>query len=309
MSTHINQQAQQASSQKVWMIASLVLLAVLIVYIIIYPPGQKSAGSSDVLAKVNDVAISKNQLYDTLVATGGQQALQKLIDKELISQEAKKANIQITDAEKEAELATVKKQFSTEEEFAQALAYYGLTLESMKEDMTTQLQIQKILEPQVTITDDSIKQYYDANLDSLKTPAQVKASHILVATKEEADAILAELKNGADFAKIAQEKSLDTATKAAGGNLDFIPQGTKEEPFDTAAFALTAGSLSDVVQTSEGFHIIKATERKEAATPTLEEKKEEIRKQLTLEQVGTLSTTWIEEKKAQAVIENSLTAK
>jgi foldase protein PrsA len=294
-----------------WLITSILLFIVLVVYIIMYPPGQKkaenaNAADSVTVAKVNGKSISKDQLYDSLVLAGGPQTLQQLIDKELIQQEADKAKITITEEDINKELETIKKQFPSEAEFNAALAQYGMTIDDLKKDMQLNIQMKKLLEPQITITDENIKTFYDTNLEAMKTPEQVSASHILVATKEEAAAILTDLKNGADFAKTAQEKSTDTASKVAGGDLGFFPKGAMEEAFETSAFALAEGSLSEVVQTSHGFHIIKATGRKAAVTPTLDEKKEEIREQLVSEQIGTLSTTWLEEKKAAATIENTL---
>lgn len=288
---------------RIWMVSSFVLLAALVIYIIIYPPGKTE---DDTVAKVNGSPILKSQLYSALVKAGGTQTLETMISEELVKQESDKANIQVTDADLEKELDQIKKSFSSDEQFAQALATYNMTLESLKADMHVQVQLRKLLEPQVKITDEEIKTYYDTNLESLKTPEQVRASHILVATKEEAETVLASLKGGADFATLAKEKSTDTASKEAGGDLDFFPKGLMEEPFETAAFALKTGELSSVVETSHGFHVIKTTDHKEAATPTLEEKKEEIRKTLSEEQISTLSQSWLQEKRSAASVETFL---
>ncbi len=285
------------------MISSFVLLAALVIYIIIYPPGKTE---DDTVAKVNGSPILKSQLYSAMVKAGGPQTLETMISEELVKQESDKANIQVSDADLEKEMEQIKKSFGSDEEFAQALATYNMTLDSLKKDMHVQVQLRKLLEPQVKVTDEEIKTYYDSNLDSLKTPEQVRASHILVATKEEADAVLASLKGGADFAALAKEKSTDTASKEAGGDLDFFPKGLMEEPFETAAFALKTGELSSVVETSHGFHVIKATDRKDAATPTLEEKKEEIRQTLSEQQISTLSQTWLQEKRSAASVETFL---
>ncbi len=288
---------------RIWMVSSFVLLAALVIYIIIYPPGKTE---DDTVAKVNGSPILKSQLYSALVKAGGTQTLETMISEELVKQESDKANIQVTDADLEKELDQIKKSFSSDEQFAQALATYNMTLESLKADMHVQVQLRKLLEPQVKITDEEIKTYYDTNLESLKTPEQVRASHILVATKEEAETVLSSLKGGADFATLAKEKSTDTASKEAGGDLDFFPKGLMEEPFETAAFALKTGELSSVVETSHGFHVIKATDHKDAATPTLEEKKEEIRQTLSEQQISTLSQTWLQEKRSAASVETFL---
>lgn len=285
------------------MISSFVLLAALVTYIIIYPPGKADDAT---VAKVNGQPILQSQLYSALVKAGGTQTLESMITEELVKQESSKASIQVTDADLDKEIATIKKNFSSDEEFSQALLTYNMTLESLKKDMTIQVQLRKLLEPQVKISDEDIKTYYDTNLESLKTPEQVRASHILVATKEEAEAVLASLKGGADFATLAKEKSTDTGSKDAGGDLDFFAKGVMEEPFETAAFALQNGELSSVVETSHGFHVIKRTDHKDAVTPTLDEKKEEIRETLADQQISTLSQTWLQEKRDAASVETFL---
>lgn len=292
-----------SGTSRIWMVSSIVLLAALVIYIIIYPPGKTEDAT---VAKVNGNAILKSQLYSALVKAGGQQTMESMISEELIKQESDKANIQVTDADLDKEMEQIKKSFSSDEQFQQALATYNMTLESLKKDMQVQVQLRKLLEPQVKVSDEEIKTYYDTNLESLKTPEQVRASHILVATKEEADSVLASLKGGADFAALAKEKSTDTGSKDAGGDLDFFSKGVMEEPFETAAFALKDGELSGVVETSHGFHVIKTTEHKAAVTPTLEEKKEEIKQTLSDQQISTLSESWIQEKRTAASVETFL---
>src|SRR5690606_24013284 len=110
-----------------------------------------------------------------------------------------------------------------------------------------------------------------------ETPEQVRASHILVDEKAKAEELLAQLKNGADFAELAKEHSKD-GSAAQGGDLDYFGRGRMVAPFEEAAFALNVGEISDVVESQFGFHIIKLTDKKAAETATFEDKKEEIQK-------------------------------
>ncbi|MCD9021826.1 peptidylprolyl isomerase [Cohnella silvisoli] len=295
------------SQNRLWIFISVLLAIILVIYVILYPPGRKSGSDTTTLASVNGISISKGNLYDALLATGGQQTMATLINNELIRQAAEKQGVVITDADVEKEMESVRQNFGTDEEFQQALTMYGMSLDSLKKEMATQAQLRKLLMPQVKITDADIKKYYDDNLETLKTPEKVKASHIAVATKAEAETILTELKNGADFAAKAKEKSTDTATKDKGGELEPFAKADKEEAISNAVFALKNGELSGVVEAKDGFHIYKLTERHAAITPTLDEKKDEIREKLTTEQIATLSKTWMEQQKSSAKIVNSLT--
>jgi parvulin-like peptidyl-prolyl isomerase len=93
------------------------------------------------------------------------------------------------------------------------------------------------------------------------TQDQVHARHILVATQEQADAVLAQLQAGADFATLASQQSTDPGSKDNGGDLGWFGHGVMDPPFETAAFALQPGQLSDVIHGANGFHIIQLLER------------------------------------------------
>ncbi|OBZ14506.1 peptidylprolyl isomerase [Bacillus sp. FJAT-27264] len=290
---------------KGWMIASIVLAAALII-VLIKPPFQKGDDNTAV-ATVNGENITKSQLYDKMVEAGGPSTLQSLITTTLVSQEAKKANITVTDADIAEELTDLKAQFGGEEAFNSALAQSGMTLDDLKKQMPLQVELRKILEPQVKITDDEIKKYYDENKAHFNTEEEVRASHILVKTKEEADAVLKELKDGKDFATVAKEKSTDTGSKDHGGDLNFFKRGDMVPEFADVAFKLKVGETSGAVKSQYGYHIIKVTDRKEAKNYTLDEKKDEIRKTLVSQKISELSSTWLQEQTEKAKITNTLT--
>jgi len=89
---------------------------------------------------------------------------------------------------------------------------------------------------------------------------QVRASHILVKTREEADSILKQLKQGSSFEELARQHSIDEASGKNGGDIGVFGKGDFRPEFENAVFRLKKDQLSDVVQTSLGFHIVKRTE-------------------------------------------------
>lgn len=292
------------SGSKVWPIVSLVL-AVLLIVVLIKPPFVSN--KAEAVATVNGVEITKDRLFDELAASGGEQALTNLINQELVNQEAAKKNITVTDADIDAEIASYKTQFGSDEALNQALVQYGMTMDDLRKQVVMELKLTKLLEPQIKVTDEQIKETFESYKDSFNTPEQVRTSVILVATEQEAKDIVKQLDEGADFAELAKSKSLDTATKEQGGDTDFFARGEKEEAVETAAFKLAKGEVSEPVKTSEGYQVIKVTDKKEAHTATLEEKKEEIRKGLVSQQVSSLSGTWLEDVRSKAKITNTLT--
>ncbi|NBC69116.1 peptidylprolyl isomerase [Paenibacillus sacheonensis] len=293
------------SGGKAWMYISLGLALILIVVLIKPPFG----GGSDktAIGSVNGVSITKEKLYDQMVKLGGAQTMDNLIQEELIKQEADKAKIVVTDADVDSEIARIKKQFPTEADFDNALTQSGMTLDDLKAQTPMQLQIRKILEPQAKVTDKDVEDYYNTNKAQYDTPEQWKASHILVATKEEADAILKQLKGGADFATLAKEKSTDPGSKDKGGDLGFFGKGAMDPEFEKATLALKVGETTTApVKSSFGYHIIKLTDHHDAKQATLAEKKDEIKDQLIQSKVSDLSTAWLEDLKSKAKITNSL---
>jgi foldase protein PrsA len=89
---------------------------------------------------------------------------------------------------------------------------------------------------------------------------QVHARHILVTTSALAQQVLAQVRQGKDFAALAKQYSIDEASKSNGGDLGWFPKGVMEPQFETIAFQLKQGQVSDVVQTQFGYHIIKVEE-------------------------------------------------
>ncbi len=283
-----------------------IALSVLLAGALIFALVKNPTAHSETVASVNGKDISKEQLYDEMVKQAGPQMLDSLITKELVNQEAEKANITITDQDLTQEVNEIKKQFPSEEQFNMMLAQSGMTMDQLKAELKTNAQIRKILGPQIKITEDEMKKYFDEHKDSYATPEQVRASHILVKTKEEADAILKELQNGADFAKLAKEKSQDPGSKDKGGDLGFFPRGQMDPAFEEAAFGLNKGELSGAVKSQYGYHIIKTVDKKAATTPTYEEKKEDVRKELFDQKLSEKSNEWLTKIKSEAKIENHL---
>jgi len=138
-----------------------------------------------------------------------------------------------------------------------------------------------------TVTPEAVQAKYDEFVSTFTPVDEIRASHILVKTKEEADAIKAELNGGADFATIAKEKSIDPGA-ANGGDLGFFGKGMMVAPFEAAAYALTdIGQVSDPVESQFGWHIIKLEERRQSAPPTIDAVGAQLQQQLLMSNFDT----------------------
>ena len=102
--------------------------------------------------------------------------------------------------------------------------------------------------------------------------------------RKRAEALLAQVKGGADFAALAKKESEDEGSKATGGDLGFFGRGRMVPEFETAAFAMQPGQTSDLVRSQFGFHIIRVIEKKAGATRPLDEVRPQIQEQLAQQQ-------------------------
>jgi peptidyl-prolyl cis-trans isomerase D len=153
------------------------------------------------------------------------------------------------------------------------------------------IDVQKLRE-RVTVSAQDVQRAYNQNIEQYTTPEQVRASHILLKTegkdeaavKAQAEKVLAEVRApGADFAALATKYSEDEASKTRGGDLDFFSRGRMVPEFEQVAFALEPGTVSDLVKTPFGFHIIKAVEKRAGGTRPIDEVRAQITEQVKWE--------------------------
>ncbi|GAA2831436.1 peptidyl-prolyl cis-trans isomerase C [Aminobacter aminovorans] len=134
------------------------------------------------------------------------------------------------------------------------------------------------------ITDDEIRARYDKEIAAQKPVNEVHARHILVKTKEEADAIIKKLEGGEDFQKLANENTTDPSGKTSGGDLGFFGPGQMVPEFEKAALALEVGAYSkEPVQTQFGWHIIKVEDKRSQQPPAFDTVKDQVRSLLIRE--------------------------
>jgi peptidyl-prolyl cis-trans isomerase C len=163
-------------------------------------------------------------------------------------------------------------------------------------------------------SDAECREFYDKNPDKFKQDESVRASHILFRVDENADAttkkkvmdqaqsVLKAARSGADFAELAKKHSADGSAQQ-GGDLNFFTHGQMVPAFDQAAFALKPGEISDIVTTQFGYHIIKVTDHKAAATVPFEQVSPRIKEFLTEQGKRKKADAFIQGLKQKAKIE------
>ena len=237
----------------------------------------------------------------------------ELVIKEIIAQEMDKREIKATDEDVKKYEAELTEKIGGKDKLAQFLKENGVSRKQFESDMMEEIKIGKLVESveKINITTEDCKKYYNANKKQFNYPDRVRASHILIEAntdkirqdiinqdkfgKLDAAAIEAKVKekmdaqkklaedvrakavqNQADFAKLAKQYSTDTMSAVRGGDLGFFAKEHMVPEFSEAAFALKINTVSAVVKTSYGYHIIIVTDRARAGIQPFEKVKDEI---------------------------------
>ena len=288
----------------------------------------------DVLAKVNGEAVTRKELEDYVRNLEGQAGspipadqrdriyrgvLDQLVGYKLLVQEAKARKVVVADADVDARIAEVKKQFPSEDLFMQTLIDRKMTIDQLKGDARRDLSIARLIEAEISqrvaVKPGQAEDFYKNNPDKFTEPERVRASHILIGAAENADAatkakakakaeqILKDLKAGKDFATLARQHSEDTASAVNGGDLGFFPQGQMVGPFNDVAFSLKPGGTSDLVETQFGYHIIRVAEKQPGRTVPLEEVRSRLEEFLKHQNRETETESFVKALRAKGKVE------
>ncbi|MDP3789613.1 MAG: peptidylprolyl isomerase [Candidatus Omnitrophota bacterium] len=139
--------------------------------------------------------------------------------------------------------------------------------------------VEKEVEKKVRVSDEEVKKYYDEHSEEFMMPERWRASHILVDTADEANAIKQNLAQGASFEEIAKEKSKDP-TATSGGDIGYFSKGQLVPEFEEECFRLKTGEVGNVVKTQFGYHIIKLTDKKNPEVQPFDSVKDMVKREL-----------------------------
>ncbi|MBK5211003.1 MAG: peptidylprolyl isomerase [Coriobacteriia bacterium] len=233
--------------------------------------------------------------------------LDELVDQELLTEEAKKQNITVTDAVVAQNLASLKAGYSDDAQFEAALKSAGYTLDTIQAEVKWELMSNAILAklvPVSSVTDKEALAYYNSNKTKFKVDAAKRSSHILFAAKDEATAkkVLEQLQEGANFAAMAKEYSTDTASAQNGGDLGWPTQSYATE-FQNAVDKLGKGEMSGLVKSSFGWHIIKVTDTRKAGQESFKAAKETVVQTLLSSKRQSANSTLVKKLRSSAKIE------
>ncbi|MDV2496181.1 MAG: peptidylprolyl isomerase [bacterium] len=243
--------------------------------------------SEVVLATVNGTTITMRDFQEAVAAMPPQQQvlaltrpaefLDSLVKRELVFQEA------------------MRRRLDSDPDVASLVA-------KLKKEVVITTLLRRVIQKADAVTDEEAERYYLENKDRFRTPEKITASHIVLKTEEEAKDVLAALRNGKDFTTLAKERSSGPRA-SQGGYLGSITRGEMPIEFDRAAFNLQVGSVSEVVKTPFGFHIIKVTDNVPSTQMGYSDVSDQIQQRLQVERQQAAVQAFLEEVTTKASVE------
>lgn len=198
------------------------------------------------IAEVNGKQLYQSDVYELMAGIEDKQRFNTEEGFNVLADEVVNQELILKDAKE--------KKYDQDEEFLKELNL-------VRDNMLKNYAMHKIFD-QVEINDDELKKYYEENKDSLFSPVNYTASHILVNDEGEANKILEEINNGLDFAKAAEKYSIDPSSQS-GGALGKFPKGVMVKEFQEGLDSLEVGEISKPVKSQFGYHIIKLDDKEE----------------------------------------------
>jgi len=233
-----------------------------------------------------------------------QALLETLIERALLLQAARAAQIQVTAEEVDRRVLAMSSEYPAGT-FDDALAKSGTSRSALTRTTREQLTVEKLLAQQVharvAVTEEQIRRYFDEHAADFEEPEQVHAQQIVVKGLDEAKRVQQQLWQGKKFADLAMRYSLSPDARV-GGDLGFFARGTMPPAFDDVVFKLNVGGTSDVVTTDYGFHLFRVLEKKPARKRELNEVRGLIEERLLSELRAVAQKKYVEDLRKKASV-------
>ncbi|MFD0698931.1 peptidylprolyl isomerase [Paenibacillus sp. GCM10027628] len=255
------------------------------------PPQPSGKNQERVVATIGSREITIQELQTALERHYGTELLNQMLDREAIRLEGSQTGTTVGNAEIERELKRMQQGYESEDQFyASMKSQLGMSKEEIREDVSNKLLLEKLATSNIVISDAKVDEYIKSHPDEFKQETEYNIQQIIVSTKEQANKVLAELAKGEDFAILARDRSLDDATNNSGGDLGWI-EG--DDPFIAApvleaAKQLKVGEVSKPVPVQQGFAVVKLKNRREKANPDKAFIRENVRRELALQEAPPL---------------------
>jgi peptidyl-prolyl cis-trans isomerase C len=267
----------------------------------------------DEIARVNGVVITRREFQveyrqavdqharegqpvnEAYIASVRRTVIQRMVEEELLYQESQKLGIVVSAEEIDAEVAAARARFQDGAEFEQELSRLHMDETQYRRKLHRQRAVARAIErlvtPSISVSEEEIRQFYDANAKRYQIPEKIRLSHIVIrippgenpedqtATRLKIEMIKKRLDQGEDFGLLARQYT-EEPRREQGGDVGYVQRGQLPPQLDAAAFVLEVGENSPILVTPQGFHLIRVTDRQPKKVITFENARPDIRRTL-----------------------------
>jgi len=252
--------------------------------------------------------------FDALKARARDQA----IGAKLLMNEAERLDIRVSKDDVDERIDEMKENCGGEDGFAKQLTDQGLTEDMVREGVARgrrmDLLVEKITTEAPEPTEADIEAHFEAHKDEYDRADRAQAQHILIAASSDSDAdkaaarsrieeLRAQIEGGADFSELAAAHSECPSGQRAGGSLGWFSRGMMVPEFDQAVFDMEVGTLSEVIESSFGYHIIKKLGHEDGGPASLDDAHDQVRDFLRHVNRGEVISSYVNDLKEKATIE------
>jgi foldase protein PrsA len=243
--------------------------------------GPAKLAGTETAATVGGKTISRESWMYEMEQRYGKEVLRELINQNVMNQLAEKYDIKVNDEELDKEITLIKSVYNSYDKDLIA------NEEILRDRVRTELLLEKVITKDVDIPSEDIEKYYKENKDQYSIPEMYNLSQIVASTREGAEQIASEIKDGSNFHALAMERSIDDISAVQGGNIGYIPVGSHILAGDAGSSiqSLDKGEISEVMELEGSYYIFQLNDTLEAHEYSLEDVKDQIRRRLAIEQV------------------------
>lgn len=282
-------------SRTIWTIILGALLICCIAVAYTLTKSQAGASSSgESIATIGGKSVTREEWLKEMEDQYGKSTLEDMINVRVVEQLAKKNNLKVSKSEVDREFLLIK---------AVNNSFYEdehTTEKEWKDQIRYNILLEELLTRDIDISNKELESFYNKNKELYQFDDSYRIRHIVVKDEEEAREVLKELKGGSSFEAVAAERSTDRYTSPYGGDLGFVTEASDNIP---SAYIEEAKTLKEdewsqePIKVSNGYAIIQLKEKLKARTFSFDEVKDQIRRQIAMDQLGdkaTVKTLWKE---------------
>jgi parvulin-like peptidyl-prolyl isomerase len=265
--------------------------------------GEKQPPSSEAIAVVGGKPITRGEFHEELVRRYGPLQLRDLVDQTIVEQLARKQGIRLDPARVQAKMEQAVAQAGGKQRFQENLAKELKTEEMLRASFAREALAEQVVSAQAQPSEQAIKQYYQSHQDEFKHGEMIRGRLILLESRQNAEEVRKVLQEPtSDFAGLAKALSIDPGTKEKDGDMGWIERGDYNSKLTDAAFKLSPGQVTDVIEYPDGFALVKVEGKQPAGVRPLQEAHDTIRSILAREKESQALAAWAPEQRKQARI-------